>query len=140
MIGTMLKALRVITLIVVAAVQLLSAAGAVRVYPAPAGEELSTNYLVTVEGQGVPVYLAKVAPIDPARRWKAMDDKTNSANYFDLASFASFDMQGPVTVTVACPEEVQSAKILPTSAKIVPSIRGRTLTFTVPSPTGKIQP
>jgi hypothetical protein len=109
-------------------------AATVRVYPAPAGEELSTNYAVTVEGQGVPVYLAKVAPVETARRWKAMDDKTNSANYFDLVSFASFDMQGPVTVTVTCPEEVQSAKILPTSARIVPSIRGRTLTFTVPAP------
>ena len=111
-----------------------SFAATVRVYPAPAGEELSKDYSVTVEGKGVPVYLAKVAPIEPARRWKAMDDKTNSANFFDLASFASFDMQGPVTVTVTCPAEVQSAKILPASAKIVPSIRGRTLTFTVPVP------
>lgn len=109
-------------------------AATVKVSPAPVGEELSKDYTVTVEGQGTPVYLAKVAPIDPARRWKAMDDKTNSANYFDLASFASFDMQGPVSVTVTCPGDVQSAKVLPTSAKIIPTIRGRVLTFTVPEP------
>ena len=63
-----------------------------RVYPAPAGEALSKDFRVKVEGQEVPVYVAKVAPADPARRWKAMDDKANSADYFETASFASFDM------------------------------------------------
>ena len=58
----------------------------VRVYPAPEGESLSKDFRVTVEDQPVPVYLAKVAPADPARRWKAMDDKANSADYFELAS------------------------------------------------------
>jgi len=52
-------------------------AAGVRVYPAPAGEELSRDYAVEIEGQPAPVYAAKVAPADPAQRWKAMDDKTN---------------------------------------------------------------
>ena len=46
-------------------------AGTVRVYPAPAGEEFSKDYAVDVEGRKVPVYVAKVAPADAARRWKA---------------------------------------------------------------------
>ena len=79
---------------------LAGAAGhaAVSVAPAPAGEELSGDYSVTVEGTPLPVYVVKVAPADPARRWKAMDDKVHSAEFFDKAAFASFDMTGPVKI------------------------------------------
>jgi hypothetical protein len=109
-------------------------AGTVRVYPAPVGEELSPDLVVKVEHQEVPVYVAKIAPADPARRWKAMDDKTNSATYFEKASFASFDMQGAVTVTVTCPEAIQSAKVLPTSFNLKPVIQGKSLALTLTEP------
>jgi hypothetical protein len=77
---------------------------AVRICPAPAGEQRSLAFAVKVEGTDCPVYLAKVAPRDAQRRWKAMDDKRNSAEYFETASFATFDMRGTVRVTVTCPE------------------------------------
>ena len=108
--------------------------GVVRVDPAPAGEELSRDYAVRVEGQDVPVYVAKVAPAEPAWRWKAMDDKTNSANYFQTASFAYFDMHGTVTVTVTCPEMIQSAKVLPSSLNLTPVVEGKTLRVTLTKP------
>ncbi|MCX5682770.1 MAG: glycosyl hydrolase family 28 protein [Planctomycetota bacterium] len=104
------------------------------VYPAPAGEPLSTDYKVSVAGKDVPVYAAKVAPADDKRRWKAMDDKKNSADYFDTAAFAYFDIQGPVTVTVTVPQAVTAAKILPASAGITPTFREKSVTFTVASP------
>jgi hypothetical protein len=81
-------------------------AGSVQVYPAPAGEELSKVFAVQVEGKQIPVYVAKVACAEPERRWKAMDDKAHSAEYFENASFAYFDMQGTVTVTVGYPEVI----------------------------------
>jgi hypothetical protein len=109
-------------------------AGTVRVNPAPVDEELSKEYTVKVEGQEVPVYVAKVAPADPARRWKAMDDKANSALYFEKASFASFDMQGTVTVTVTCPEVIQSAQVLPSSFNITPTVQGKSLSLTLTEP------
>ncbi len=112
----------------------LVSAGTVRVYPAPAGEDLSKDYSVRVEGQSLPVYVAKVGPADPARRWKAMDDKAQSAEYFDKASFAYFDMQGPVTITVRCPEAVRSAKVLPSSLHIQPVSEGSNLTIRLPEP------
>ena len=59
----------------------ISLAATVKVYPAPQGEELSTDYTVQVEGQDTPVYVAKVSPADPKARWKGMDDKKNSADY-----------------------------------------------------------
>lgn len=108
--------------------------GAVRIYPAPAGEELSRDFAVAAEGREVPVYVAKVAPRDPIRRWKAMDDKKNSADYFETASFAYFDMQGTVEVVVTCSEEIREARVLPSSARIVPAVQGRRLTFTISEP------
>lgn len=111
-----------------------AAAGRVTVYPAPAGEALSTAYQVEVAGQAVPVYLAKVAPADAARRWKSMDDKQHSAEFFDTAAFATFDMDGPVTVTVTVPQAVTAAKVLPSGAAITPVIRGNSVTFSVVSP------
>jgi hypothetical protein len=108
--------------------------GVVRVDPAPAGEELSKDYVVSVEGRAVPVYVAKVAPAEPAQRWKAMDDKTNSADFFQTAAFASFDMQGTVTLTVTCPESIQSAKVLPSSLNLVAAVQGKSLRVTLKEP------
>jgi hypothetical protein len=77
-----------LSLIWVAPGALLALAGAVRVCPAPAGEELSKDISVQVEGKEAPVYLAKVTPANPALRWKGMDDKAHSVDYFEKASFA----------------------------------------------------
>jgi len=109
-------------------------AGSIQIYPAPAGEELSKDFGVQVEGKQVPVYVAKVASAEPERRWKAMDDKAHSADYFEKASFAYFDMQGTVTVTVGYPEVIQSAKVLPSSRKITPTIQGKSLSLTLSEP------
>jgi hypothetical protein len=87
-----------------------------------------------VESRQIPVYAVKVAPADPIRRWKAMDDKARSAEFFDTAAFATFDMLRPVKVTVTCKEPITSAKILPTSFRIVPEIQGRSVTMTFDRP------
>jgi hypothetical protein len=100
----------------------------------PAGEEQSKDYMVQVGGKDIPLYSVKVAPAEPALRWKAMDDKVNSAQYFEKASFGYFDMQGAVMVSVTCPEPINSAKVLPSSLKIVPTVEGRRLTFSLAEP------
>lgn len=104
------------------------------IYPSPAGEALSKDYQVTVDGQSVPVYIAKVGPADEKRRWKAMDDKKNSADFFDLAAFAYFDMRGPVQVTVTSPAAINTARVLPSSLHITPVLKDQTLTFTLAAP------
>lgn len=106
----------------------------VRVYPAPAGEPLSTSYTLAVEGKDAPVYIAKVGAPDKARRWRAMDDKLNSALFYDTASFAYFDIDGAVNVTVNCPDAVKEAKILPTSFGIKPAVEGKRITFKLDKP------
>ncbi len=100
----------------------------------PASDERSKEYTVQVAGREIPVYAVRVAPADPARRWKAMDDKVRSAEYFDQAAFAYFDISGPAGVTVTCPEPITSAKVLPSSLKVMPSIEGRRLTFSLAEP------
>jgi hypothetical protein len=63
-----------------------------------------------------------------------MDDKAHSADYFEKASFAYFDMQGAVAVTVSCPEVIQSVKVLPSALKIRPNVQGKSLTFSLAEP------
>lgn len=109
-------------------------AATLKVYPAPKGEELSKDYTIHVDGQDVPVYVAKVASADQKARWKAMDDKKNSADFCEKASFAYFDFQGQVTVKVASPQPIQSAKILPSSWGLQPAVDGKTLTLVLKEP------
>src|ERR1017187_3809281 len=70
----------------------------VRVWTMPVDEPSSSDFKVEADGQPVFVGVAHVAPADEKRRWKAMDDVVHSADYYDLASFASFDMRGPVKI------------------------------------------
>ncbi len=109
-------------------------AATVEIDPAPPGEKLSEAFTVEVEGKRCPVYSVKVAPRDPAKRWLAMDDKKNSADYFETAAFATFDMEGPARVTVTCPEPVRSVQVLPSSFKVVPAVEGRTVSLALPGP------
>lgn len=106
----------------------------VTIYPAPPGESLSKEYEISVTGKKVPVYIARIAPSDAERRWKAMDDKENSADYFDTGAFAYFDLKGAASVTVTVPTIISTAKILPSSAGITATIRGNSITFPVSSP------
>jgi hypothetical protein len=102
------------------------AAESVRIYPSPAGEPLATNFSVTIGRQSVPVYIAQVAALGTAKQ-------SGMFIPYDTA-FASFDLQGSVTVSVTCPEAVIRANILPNSSGVTPTISGHTLTFTVSKP------
>ena len=102
------------------------AAESVRVYSAPAGEPLATNFSVTVGQQSAPVYLAQVGTIDPAKK---------SSGFIPYpTAFASFDLEGSITVSVTCPEVINGAKILPSSSGVTPTLSAHTLTFTVSQP------
>ena len=125
---------RLLAILLVFSVIPSAPAGEVTTWPAPAGEELSDFFTLTVEGQSVPVLAAKVASADHERRMRAMDDKTNSASYFDKAAFASFDMKGAVKLAVTCREPVRSVRILPSSLHLTPSVDANTLTLNLAEP------
>ncbi len=109
-------------------------AGEVTVWSAPEGETLSQDFIVTVDGTAAPVYVARVAPEKPELRWKAMDDKANSADYYENAAFVTFDMLGTVEVVVTCPHAITTARILPSSLNIVPRIDGQQVRFSMREP------
>jgi hypothetical protein len=64
------------------------------VYPAPKTEKLSINYLVSVAGKNVPVYVAKVAVKDKAVRFETINHPRTAGNFFSNAAFAYFDLKG----------------------------------------------
>jgi hypothetical protein len=100
-------------------------------YPMPAGEPASEDFSVNVEDTNVPVYIAKVAPLEPALRWKAMDDKVNSAQYFDQASFAYFDISDEAAVKINSIKKINSVKILPSSANVTAEIKNNQIRFSI---------
>jgi hypothetical protein len=97
-------------------------------------QELSPDFTVTVDARPVPVHAFKVASADPALRWKAMDDKVHSADFFETAAFASFDMPRPVKVTVTCQEPIRTVKILPTSLHLAAEVQGKILILALAQP------
>jgi hypothetical protein len=100
--------------------------------PAPTDEPLSTNFTVQIGSNNVPVYIAKVAAADPAKRRKVAN--RNDTSYADDTAFASFDLHGSVAVSVRCSELINSAKILPAASGITPTISSNRLIFTVSRP------
>jgi hypothetical protein len=114
----------------------------VRVYPAPTGEPLSKRYTITIEDKQVPVYIARVCSLTKEERdtladeLEAWDNPEARDSGTGLTSFASFDIQGEVEVSVTVPfhSYVESAKILPSSSRIKLAITRNTITFTISKP------
>ena len=110
------------------------AATKLAIYPAPAGEPLSSAYKVQVEGRDVPVYQLRVAPYDKNLRQIAVDDKSQNGVKFEEAGFAYFDADGSVDVTVTYAVAVTAARLLPVSPAIPVRIQGSAVQFTVNGP------
>lgn len=108
--------------------------GRVWIAPAPEGVALCRNFEVKVNGQPAPVYAARVAPVERELRDLAMDDKANSALYYDMAAFACFEMEGRVEVKVTYKEDIHTVKILPSVDSICARVDGRTATFAMTRP------
>jgi len=101
-------------------------AGKVVIYPAPAGETLSTDYHVEAAGQKVDVYTARV--LDPPFAGKEYD-------YGGPYSFANFDMSGPVTVRIASPRSLRNTIVRPPSAGVHMTVEDdHTLSLTLDRP------
>ena len=104
------------------------------VYQAPEGEVLSTKFKVSVNGNNVPVYNARICTEDIQGRHAAGIVAQADTSY-DITGFASFDLKkGPAKVTVSVEEHIYTAKILPTSFGIKSTIRDNTISFEVTKP------
>lgn len=105
--------------------------GTVKVYPAPTGAgaiPLYQDFTVLVQGADTPVYTAKVAT-------QFNYEPPPAVIRNEPVGFTTFDIDGAVTAVVAVHNRtVTSAKILPTSAGIVPQVNGNTITIPISKP------
>ncbi len=139
--GILIKMTRILSILLAIVVLLAGNAKAIAlgsnatIYPAPAGELLSSDYSVDVDGQPTPVYKLKVAPLDASRRLAAMDYSVNSIGHiFDEAAFSYFDMQGEVEVSVAYKEPIVSVRLMPNVPGTKLKVSGNTVRFRLKEP------
>ena len=107
------------------------ASPAVVIYPAPVGEPLSNDFEVRVASQKVPVYPCRVSAMPLNQVWPGYERPKDQT---EIASFASWDMTGPVDVEVLSRRPVESVAIRPTARDIRAKVDGRRITFRLPSP------
>ena len=69
------------------------------VYPVPAGEPVFDLYTVTVNGDPVSLYTARVSAIPFNRPWPG---KQRPLEQTELAAVLSLDMTEPVTIEICC--------------------------------------
>lgn len=99
---------------------------AVVVYPAPPDEPLSADYHVTIGGQPVDVYTARV--LDPPFAGKEWD-------YGGPYSFCNFDVEGPAEIRVASKRLLRNTVVRPGSSKVKIRVEDdNTLVVSLPGP------
>jgi hypothetical protein len=107
------------------------ASPAVVIYQAPAGEPLSDDFQLTVGSQKVPVYPCRVSAMPLNQVWPGYERPKDQT---EIASFASWDMTGPVDVEVVSRRPVESVAIRPTARGIQAKVDGRRITFRLKGP------
>lgn len=115
-------------------VGLSSAAASGTIYPAADRSLLSPDFTMQIGGHDVPVYLLKVAPEDASGRNSAMDDKIDTANYFDRAAFTYFDTAAGINATITYKAPVNAARLLPASANGRVSFSEQTIQLSLGGP------
>jgi len=104
-----------------------------RAYPVPEQIPVAEDYLCQVAGQNVPVQLCRVSAVPFNRRWPGHQRQIEQS---EIAYFASFEMDGPVTVQVQPPFAFSDVVVRPLSKGVRPRVENGRITFTLPSPGG----
>lgn len=99
--------------------------------PAPSGEPVSEDYLLTVGGQKVPVYSCRVSAMPFNQVWPGYQRPLDQT---EIASFATWDMNAPVDIEITSRRPVKSVAIHPTARGIRSKIDGNRITFQMASP------
>ncbi|NOY82408.1 MAG: hypothetical protein GXP31_15520 [Kiritimatiellaeota bacterium] len=105
--------------------------GTVTVAPAPAGEKLSEDYRVEVNGIPVPVYACRVSAVPFNQVWPGYQRPLDQT---ETAGLAYWDMTGPVRVEVRSMRKIESVTVRPYSLGIRPKTRDDRITFELKRP------
>ena len=105
--------------------------GTLIVHPAPAEEAPAADFVVTVDGQSVFTHQARVSAQPFNQVWPGYQRPLAQT---EIASFASWDMSGPVEVVVVSARPVREVRVRPSSYGIKPVVRDNTIRITLPKP------
>ncbi|MHC4399591.1 MAG: glycosyl hydrolase family 28 protein [Planctomycetota bacterium] len=108
-----------------------SEASAVTTFPGPPGEEPSNDYEVRVDGKRVFVYRSRVSAVPFNQVWPGYQRPLNQT---EQASFAYWDMSGPVSVEMTSKRPFDNVAIRPTSYGIRPELQHNRITFQLTEP------
>ena len=100
-------------------------------WPAPAGEALSERYTRKVNGQQVSAYACRVSAIPFNQVWPGYQRPLDQT---ETASFACWDMAGPVQVEIQSRCAVKAVAVRPAGRGIRPRIEGNRITFALDRP------
>lgn len=95
------------------------------------GEEASDDYLVKVNGKYVFVYRARVSAFPLNQIWPGYQRPQEQT---EIASFAYWDMDGPVRVEVIAKKQIDKVTVRPLSYCIKPEVDGGRILFEADSP------
>jgi len=109
----------------------VSEATAVTTFPGPPGEETSNDYEVRVDGKPVFVYRARVSAVPFNQVWPGYQRPLDQT---EQASFAYWDMSGPVSVEITSKRPLDNVAIRPTSYGIRPELREDRIVFQLSEP------
>ena len=99
-----------------------------KIYPIPAGEPVSTDYEITLNGKPAQAYTARVSAIPFNRVWPGQQRPIDQT---EIASFLYFASDEPVTVKVKAARNFSDVAIRPLSRGIKAACDGNEITFTL---------
>ncbi len=128
--GTSLKRLAMVCLLAAcASLQAQPApAAAIKVYSLPQGEPRAP-LAITANGQPLPVSLCYVSAYPYNRRWPGHQ---RTPDQREVAYFARLAADGPVTFQYTPVKAFSACIVRPLSAKVIPTVKDGTITFTLP--------
>lgn len=101
------------------------------IHPAPVEETPATDYRLTVNGQPVFTYPARVSAHPLNQGWPGYQRPLEQT---EIASFATWDMVEPSEVNIVSARPVKEVRIRPKSHGIQPKVEGNTIGFTLKKP------
>lgn len=99
-----------------------------KTYPIPAGEPVSGDFQIKLNGQPVDAYVARVSAIPFNRVWPG---KQRPIEQTELASFVYYASDEPITVTLTAAKDFSDITVRPLSKNIKPEINGRNIVFVI---------
>jgi hypothetical protein len=100
-------------------------------YPRPGGEPSSADFTVTINGQPLFIYQARVSAFPFNQMWPGYQRPLDQT---EIASFAYWDMAKPVKIEVISKRPVKTVELKPFSLQIKPAVSNNKISFTLAKP------